>query len=58
MASIQEEILESFYEELAKLDEIDEEMVNQIREVFSSGKKVKADALVAIFAQESEGDLQ
>ena len=56
MAKIQAEILESFYKELTKVDNIDQEMLKKLRELFSSGKKLKADDIVAVFTQEPESD--
>jgi hypothetical protein len=58
MSKIQEGIQESFYRELATVDGIDERMLSELRELFSSGKKVKADALVAVFARSSASDLK
>lgn len=56
MSKVQEEIQESFYRELATVDGVDEQMLRELRELFSSGKKVKADALVTVFARSSASD--
>ncbi len=56
MSKVQEEIQEAFYRELATVDGVDEQMLRELRELFSSGKKVKADALVAAFARTSASD--
>jgi len=54
MATIQEEILDSFYAKLGEAEEIDEEMVQALRALFESGKKLKADDFAAIFAREAK----
>lgn len=56
MAKIQEEIQESFFRELATVDGVDERMLSELRALFSSGQKVKADALVEVFARSSASD--
>ena len=57
MAKVLDEILESFYAKLSESDTVNESMVKELRTLFASEKKLKADDLVAILkkaAQESE----
>ena len=48
MATVQEEILQSFYAKLSKSNAIDKATIDALRAVFGSGKKLKADDFVAI----------
>ena len=51
MAPIQEDILDDFFEQLRNSASIDEEHVQALRALFSTGGKLKADALVAIYTE-------
>lgn len=51
MATIQEEILESFYAELAKSCELDAATIENLRELFESERKLKADDFVAVLSR-------
>jgi hypothetical protein len=55
MATIQQEILDSFYEELATSDTVDAAMIDSLRELFHSGRKLRADDVVAVLVKEKEG---
>lgn len=59
MASVLGEILESFYRELSESGAVKEDTVSELRTLFTSEKKLKADDFVAIFrnaAQEVSRD--
>ncbi len=51
MASIQEEILEEFYQKLTQADGFTEAKVAQVRELFGGTKKPKAVDLIKVFAE-------
>lgn len=48
MATVLDEILESFYTKLAESDAFDDATMKELRVLFTSDKKMKADDLVAI----------
>ena len=57
MAKLLDEILESFYAKLSDSETVNEATVNELRTLFASGNKLKADDFVAILektAQERE----
>lgn len=54
MPTVLGEILDSFYRKLSKSDAIDEPTVAEVRALFESGKKLKADDFVAIFSGETK----
>jgi hypothetical protein len=54
MATIQAEILDSFYAKLSKSETVDEAMIDALRDLFQSRGKLKADDFVAILAKETE----
>lgn len=54
MPTIQKEVLDSFYARLVESDEVDGVMVQKLRALFSSGKKLKADDFVAVFRRPTE----
>ena len=54
MATIQEEILNSFYAKLSESKEVDKAKIDALRALFQSGKKLKADDFVAILAKKSK----
>ena len=60
MPSIEGDILDRFFERLSGLDEIEEAMVTELRELLTpaSTKKVKVDDLVDVFTRKSERDLR
>ena len=49
MAKVLNEILDSFYKKLLASDTVDEATMRELRALFSSGKKPKANDFVAIF---------
>lgn len=57
MTTIQEEILDSFYAKLGESEEIDEQMIQALRALFESEKKLKADDFAAIFAREAKASI-
>jgi hypothetical protein len=57
MATIQETILEEFYQKLLKVEGFTEDKVKQVRDLFSGSKKPKATDLVKIFSQHSNENL-
>ena len=60
MATILEEILNSFYAKLSESPQIDEATLEALRALFSSGEKLKADDIVNVLAgakeKETRGD--
>ncbi len=48
MATVLDDILDSFYERLAASEAIDAATIEALRILFQSGKKLKADDFVAI----------
>ena len=54
MAKVLDEILESFYAKLSESDTVNEAMVKELRTLFASEKKLKADDLVAILKQAAQ----
>ncbi len=57
MAKIQDEILETFLAQLEKTDAFSKERVKKLRQVFTSGKKPKAEDLVRILSEEPKEHL-
>ena len=55
MATIQEEIRESFYVKLFASAEVDQAMIEALRAVFESEKKLKAADFVAILTKRTKG---
>lgn len=51
MASIQEEILEEFYQKLAQVDGYTEAKLKKLRDLFSGGKKPKAPEVVKVLSE-------
>ena len=56
MATVLDEILESFYERLSESEAIDETTIEELRTLLESGKKLKADDFVAILEDATEGN--
>jgi len=54
MATIQTEILDSFYAKLSKSETVDKATVDALRELFQSGNKLKADDFVEILAKKTK----
>ncbi len=48
MATVLNEILDSFYERLSESEAINKATIEELRGLFESGKKLKADDFVAI----------
>jgi hypothetical protein len=58
MATIQEEILKTFYAKLTKSNEFDDATINAVRKLLDSGKKFKPEELVIVLAKgKDEGGL-
>lgn len=55
MATLQDAILNAFYEKLSKSGSIDATSVDALRKALASGKKLKADEFVAILAKTPTG---
>jgi hypothetical protein len=56
MATIEEQILDSFYPKVAESKEIERRIVDALRALFQSGKKFKADDVVAILSRAGKED--
>ena len=57
MANVLDEILESFYVKLAESDGVNEATINELRTLFGSERKLKADDFVVILKKAAdEGD--
>ena len=54
MATIKEEILNSFYAKLSESQEVDKAKIDALRVLFQSGQKLKADDFVAVLAKKSK----
>lgn len=57
MATLQQEITESFLKKLEESEHLDPEKIEQLRKLLSDGKKLRADDLVKIFTATASGDL-
>lgn len=51
MAKVMDDILESFYAMLAESDTIEDAVIKELRALFASQKKLKADDFVAILEE-------
>ena len=60
MPSIEDDILAGFLDRLSSLDEIDEVMLTELRELLSEvkTKKIKADQFVDVFVRKSQGEVR
>jgi hypothetical protein len=56
MARIQEEILDAFYAKLSTSENIGPAVVEELRKLFASGEKLKADDFVTILSRERKKD--
>jgi len=54
MATIQSEILDSFYTQLSTSETVDVAMIDGLRKLFESGDKLKADDIIAILTKKHE----
>ncbi len=54
MASVLKEILDSFYAELEESDALDGKAIEALRNLFDSGKNLKADDFVEILSAEAQ----
>ena len=50
MAIVQKDILAAFYTKLGKSKEFDQPMIDALRKLLDSGKKLKAEELVTVLA--------
>lgn len=58
MATVQKDVLAAFYATLSKSKEFDQPMIDALRGLLESNKKVKADDIVALLAKgNQEGGL-
>ena len=57
MGTIQEDILEEFFEKLAESEEFHDDQVARLRELFAAEKKPKAAALVAALSADSKEEV-
>lgn len=55
MATVQEEILKTFYAKLAKSGSIPAQTIEALRKTLSSTKKLKAEDIAAILAKTPDG---
>lgn len=58
MAKLQDEIANTFLDELKESSDITPQMVEGLRELLSGKKKLKVDDLVKVFAPPRGGDVQ
>lgn len=54
MATVQEDILKAFYAKLAGSKEFDKPMIDAVRRLLDSGKKFKAEELVAVLVKDKQ----
>jgi len=57
MAKIEHEILELFFQELEKAEGFSKEMVDDLRALFKTGKKLKATDLVTVLSKQPKEEL-
>ncbi len=58
MPKIQQQISNEFLKKLKESQEISDTMIEQLRELFSGGEKLKVDVLANIFSAKEVGDLK
>lgn len=58
MAKIEHKIADAFLEKLKESPDISPAMIDQLRGLISSGKKLKADELVRVFSPPAGGDVK
>jgi hypothetical protein len=56
MPTLQQKISHKFLERLSNFPDADQKKIEKLRALFASGKKVKAEELVAIFSPPANGD--
>src|SRR5271168_2028458 len=56
MATVQEEILSTFYEKLSASESVSKETVDALRALFGSGEKLKPDDFVAVLSKKTSGE--
>ena len=54
MATVQDDILKAFYAKLATSKQFDQAMIDAVRTLLGSGKKLKADDLVAVLLKDKQ----
>lgn len=58
MPTLQQQIAAKFLASLSAAKALDDEKINQLRVILASGKKLKTDELVKLFAELSGGDVK
>jgi hypothetical protein len=58
MATLQQQIAEKFLAKLAESKQVDAEKIEQLGQLLTDGKKVKADDFVKIFSLPAGGDVK
>ena len=58
MPTLEQQIAAKFLASLAATKALEEEKIEQLRVLLASGKKLKTDELVKLFAEPSGGDLK
>jgi hypothetical protein len=58
MAKLQDEIANTFLEKLEEAPDVTPQMIDGLRQLLSSKKKLKADALVKLFSPPAGGDVK
>lgn len=57
MPTLQAVIASKYFEKLRQSKDVDAGMIAQLEELFASGKKIKADELVKVFATPAGSDI-
>ena len=58
MATLQQQIAEKFFKQLAESPEVSAEKIEKLRFALSAAKRPKADDFVKIFAEPDHGDIK
>jgi hypothetical protein len=58
MGKLEQQIAEAFLEKLRESPDVAPTMIEQLRELFSSEEKLKADDLVKVFSRPASGDVK
>jgi hypothetical protein len=58
MPTLQQQIAAKFLASLSATKTLDDEKIDQLRTLLASGKKLKTDELVKLFAEPSGGDVK
>ncbi len=58
MPTLQQQIAAKFLASIAAAKVLDDEKIDQLRVLLASGKKLKTDELVKLFAEPSGGDVK